>query len=76
MPKSLTVGQLLQQLQPFDPDLPVYLAINPDWPFTHHTGRVIEERHASGTGAVYLAENGQAGVLSPNIRRQLDWAQL
>ncbi|MGP3775446.1 hypothetical protein ACTWJ8_31965 [Streptomyces sp. SDT5-1] len=75
VPKSLTVGQLLHQLRTLDPDLPIYLAINPDWPYAHRTGYVIEDRHPSGTGAVYIAEDGQAGVLCPGVRGQLDWSQ-
>jgi hypothetical protein len=71
---QLTVDQLIHQLQTLDPALPVYLAINPDWPYSHRIGRIIE---ISGTnGAVYIAENGQAGVLPPDVRTQLEWADL
>lgn len=73
MPYEITVGQLVHQLQTFDPGLPVYLAINPDWP-AHHIGRTVEITGA--TGAVYIAENGQEGVLPPAVRNQLDWADV
>ncbi|MFJ9085458.1 hypothetical protein ACOKM5_35750 [Streptomyces sp. BH097] len=74
MPKSLTVGQLIHQLRPLDPDLPVYLAINPDWPFAHRTGRIVRNHHASGAQAVYIAEDGQAAVLPAGVRDELDWS--
>jgi len=69
-----TVRELIHQLQAVDPDLPAYLAVNPDWPQAHRVGRVIE---ISGPdGAVYLAENGQEGILPPDARAQLDWADV
>ncbi|MEU8687706.1 hypothetical protein [Streptomyces sp. NPDC048665] len=72
MPHEISVRQLMHQLQVVDPDLPVYFAINPDWPQAHRVGRLIE---ISGPeGAVYLAENGQEGVLPAEVRTQLDWA--
>ncbi|WP_098897904.1 hypothetical protein [Streptomyces sp. st77] len=74
MPHKITVRQLIHELQAVDPDLPAYLAVNPDWPQAHRIGRVIE---ISGPdGAVYLAENGQEGVLPPEVRAQLDWADV
>lgn len=73
MPNTLTVGQLIRQLQTADPDLPVYLAINPDWPFSHRTGQVVAFPGA-GSGAVYIAENGQEEYLPPAVRHELEWA--
>lgn len=72
MPHTLTVGQLLHQLQTLDPDQPVYLAINPDWPFAHRTGPVVAltDGHDS---AVYIAENGQEGYLPSAARTELSW---
>ncbi|WP_328732843.1 hypothetical protein OHT20_31575 [Streptomyces caniferus] len=74
MSHEITVRQLIHQLQTVDPDLPAYLAINPDWPYTHYISRVVE---VPGTnGAVYLAENGQQGVLPPEVRTELGWAEV
>ncbi|MGW5200789.1 hypothetical protein [Streptomyces spiralis] len=74
MSHETTVRQLIHQLQAVDPDLPAYFAINPDWPQAHRIGRVIA---ISGpAGAVYIAENGQEGVLPPEVRAQLDWADV
>ncbi|MGP3948489.1 hypothetical protein [Streptomyces sp. 7N604] len=74
MSSKITVRQLIRQLQTVDPDLPAYLAINPDWPHVHYVGRVVEVPGANG--AVYLAENGQEGVLPPAVRNQLDWTDV
>lgn len=73
MPQHLTVGQLIRQLQTTDPALPVFLAINPDWPYAHHIGRVVTLTDTD-KGAVYIAEDGQAGVLPPAVRRELAWS--
>ncbi|WP_405523545.1 hypothetical protein OG426_09895 [Streptomyces canus] len=74
MPYEITVGQLVHQLQTFDPDLLVYFAIDPDWPYAHRIGRIVEITGANE--AVYIAENGQEGVLPPAVRNQLDWADV
>lgn len=74
MPHTMTVGQLILQLQTVDADLPAYFAVNPDWPYAHRIGRIVE---ITGTvGAVYIAENGQEDVLPPAVRNQLDWADV
>lgn len=73
MPNHITVGQFMHQLQTMDPDLPLLLAINPDWPHSHHVGRVVEGHGPNGP-ALYVAENGQEGVLPPEVRQDLDWA--
>ncbi|WP_406133212.1 hypothetical protein [Streptomyces zaomyceticus] len=74
MSHDVTVRQLIHQLQAVDPDLPVYFAINPDWPHAHRVGRVIQI--TGPDGAVYLAENGQEGVLPPEVRALLDWGKV
>ncbi|WP_411573553.1 hypothetical protein [Streptomyces fradiae] len=74
MSHEITVRQLIHQLQAVDPDLPAYFAINPDWPQAHRIGRVVEI--SGSNGGVYLAENGQEGVLPPEVRAQLDWADV
>ncbi|WP_030413290.1 hypothetical protein [Streptomyces sp. NRRL S-1448] len=74
MSHKITVGQLIHQLQTVDPDLPAYLAINPDWPYAHYIGSIVEV--LGPNGAVYLAENGQEGVLPPAVRTELSWADM
>lgn len=74
MLSKITVGQLVHQLQTFDPDLPVHFAINPDWPYAHRVGRIVEI--TGPNGAVYIAEDGQEGVLPPAVRTQLDWSDV
>ncbi|MQT05393.1 hypothetical protein FF041_36470 [Streptomyces jumonjinensis] len=70
---QLTVAQLVHQLQTLDPALPVFLAVNPDWPFAHTIGRVVEGTGLDGP-AVYLAEDGQDHYLPPAVAAELDWA--
>ncbi|MDT3395314.1 DUF317 domain-containing protein [Streptomyces sp. B1866] len=72
MPRSLTVGQLIHQLQPLDPDHHVRLAIAPDWPFSHFLGLVLEGPGPSGPTA-YIAEDGQEGYLPPPVADALGW---
>lgn len=72
MPCTLTVGQLIHQLQTLSPDLPVYLAINPDWPFAHTVNRLVEGTSPAGP-AVYIAENGQHDYLPTAVQDQLTW---
>jgi hypothetical protein len=73
LPHTLTVGQLIHQLQTLDPALPVYLAINPDWPFAHRVGEVVATSTGS-TSAAYIAESGQENYLPPPVCTQLTWA--
>ncbi|POX43053.1 hypothetical protein C3486_02190 [Streptomyces sp. Ru73] len=73
MSNALTVGQLIRQLQAADPQLPVYLAVNPDWPYAHHIARIVALTEME-KGAVYIIEDGQAGVLPPVVRAELAWS--
>lgn len=69
---TLTVGQLIHQLQTLDHDQPVFLAINPDWPFAHRLNQVITVTDGPSS-SVYIAENGQEGYLPTAVRTELDW---
>ncbi|MER5494244.1 hypothetical protein [Streptomyces sp. NPDC002490] len=68
----MTVAQLIHQLQTLDPALPVFLAVNPDWPFAHTIGQVVQGTGVDGPAA-YLAENGQDHYLPPSISTELNW---
>ncbi|MFE6872652.1 hypothetical protein ACFVFS_39690 [Kitasatospora sp. NPDC057692] len=70
MPRYLTVGHLLTQLQNLDPNLRLRLAVNPDWPFTHLLGANVIVHD----GMAYLAEDGQDGYLPTAVREELAWA--
>ncbi|MEU9397357.1 hypothetical protein AB0D86_46160 [Streptomyces sp. NPDC048324] len=69
MPHYLTVGHLLHQLQNLDPDLPVRLAVNPDWPFTHYLGTDVVVRD----GVAFIADDGQEDYLPRAVRDALAW---
>ncbi|MFB8141279.1 hypothetical protein [Streptomyces parvus] len=70
MPHYLTVGHLLHLLQDLDPSLPIRLAINPDFPFTHYVGAEIAVRD----GKAFIADDGQEGYLPPSVSAALAWA--
>ncbi|WP_399101277.1 hypothetical protein [Streptomyces sp. 11x1] len=70
LPQHLTVGHLLRQLQNLDPDLPIRLAVNPDWPFAHYLGTDV----VVGDGMAFIAEDGQEGYLPASVRNALAWA--
>ncbi|MFE7334760.1 hypothetical protein [Streptomyces griseus] len=67
LPHYQTVGHLLQDL---DPSLPIRLAINPDFPFTHYVGAEIVVRD----GKAFIADDGQEGYLHPSASDALAWA--
>ncbi|MFF3257825.1 hypothetical protein ACFYWO_01460 [Streptomyces sp. NPDC002932] len=69
MPRFLTVGHLLRQLQELDPNLPIRLAINPDFPFTHYPGAEVVVQD----GIAYIADDGQEGYLPPAVGTALNW---
>ncbi|MGC4998497.1 hypothetical protein [Streptomyces sp. DT195] len=69
MPKHLTVGHLLRQLQDLDPDLPVRLAVNPDWPFAHYVWADVVVQN----GTAFIADDGQEDYLPAGVRNALAW---
>ncbi|MFH9734388.1 hypothetical protein [Streptomyces sp. NPDC017260] len=70
MPQYLTVGHLLHQLQELDPDLPVRLAINPDFPFAHYVAAKVVVRD----GKAFIVDDGQEDYLPVGARDALAWA--
>jgi len=70
MPHYLTVGHLLSQLQGLDPNLPIRLAINPDFPFTHYVGAEVVVRD----GKAFIADDGQEGYLPAEVSDAFAWA--
>ncbi|WP_369392795.1 hypothetical protein AB5J72_38370 [Streptomyces sp. CG1] len=70
MPHYLTVGHLLRQLQDLDPNLPIRLAINPDFPFAHYLGAEVIVRD----GKAFIADDGQEDYLPAAVSNALAWA--
>ncbi|MER5613927.1 hypothetical protein [Streptomyces sp. NPDC002215] len=70
MPQYLTVGHLLRQLQELDPNLPIRLAVNPDFPFAHYVGAEVVVRD----GTAFIADDGQEGYLPAAVGDALTWA--
>ncbi|MFJ7946849.1 hypothetical protein ACIQ6K_24820 [Streptomyces sp. NPDC096354] len=69
MPRHLTVGHVLRQLQELDPNLPIRLAVNPDFPFAHHVGAEVIVRD----GRAFIADDGQEGYLPAAVGEALNW---
>ncbi|WP_329612544.1 hypothetical protein OG244_03930 [Streptomyces brevispora] len=69
MPRSLSVGHLLRQLQELDPNLPIRLAISPDFPFTHYLGTEIVVQD----GTAYIVDDGQEDYLPAALSTALNW---
>lgn len=69
MPASQTVGHLLHQLNGLDPELPIRLAINPDFPFAHYLGAEVVVRD----GTAFIADDGQEGYLPTAASNALGW---
>ncbi|MGW2657389.1 hypothetical protein ACWC1D_27480 [Streptomyces sp. NPDC001478] len=70
MPRQLTVGRLLRQLQGLDADLPIRLAVNPDFPFAHYVGSEVVVRN----GHAFITDDGQDSYLPPDVSRVLGWS--
>ncbi len=69
MPAWQTVGHLLHQLNDLDPELPIRLAVNPDFPFTHYLGAKIVVRD----GRAFIADDGQEDYLPAAVSNALGW---
>ncbi|MFD6345018.1 hypothetical protein ACFWF9_09865 [Streptomyces roseolus] len=69
MPQSMTVGHLLHQLQDLDPTLPIRLAVNPDWPFTHYLAADVVVRDSKA----FIVDDGQEDYLPSTVCAALSW---
>ncbi|MFB7463120.1 hypothetical protein ACFCZ1_06355 [Streptomyces sp. NPDC056224] len=70
MPQYMTVGHLLRQLQDLDPTLPIRLAVNPDFPFTHYVGTEVVVQD----GKAFIPDDGQEGYLPTSACDALTWS--
>jgi hypothetical protein len=84
----MTVKQLIRQLEDFNPDSEVRLAIQPSWPFEHSIGNVVsvgltdedadEDEEVpdyanTGEEIVYIGEGYQVGYLPGQASHELGW---
>lgn len=72
MPRSMTVADLIEQLEGMDPDAEVVLAQQPSWPFEYTISGVEEMSEADGN-KVYIGEGRQVGYLDGEAARALGW---
>lgn len=56
-----------------DPETTVHLAIQPNYPFAHYIGDVVEAEEEDGKKVVYIGEAGQQGYLSSEACGALGW---
>ncbi|WP_405988393.1 hypothetical protein [Streptomyces sp. NBC_00986] len=61
---------MLRQLQGLDPNLPIRLAINPDFPFAHYVGAEVVVRD----GKAFITDDGQEDYLPLAVSDALAWA--
>jgi len=84
----MTVKQLIRQLEDFNPDSEVRLAIQPSWPFEHSIGNVVSvsltdedadddeevpDYANTGEEIVYIGEGYQVGYLPGQASSELGW---
>lgn len=65
---EFTVGSLIAELQRFDPELEVRLAIQPRMPQEHTVGVVAE-----ADGIVWIGEAERQGYAADEVAEQLGW---
>ncbi|MFG2996613.1 hypothetical protein [Streptomyces sp. NPDC048340] len=71
--RAVTVGEIIDRLSSCDRDAPFYLAINPEFPYAHFAGEIVEARDSQGGQVVFLGEAGQSEFLPPVIAQALTW---
>jgi len=65
---TMTVQDLIMELEQFDPDMEVRIASQPSWPFEY----TIEET-AESDGVIYIAEGRQIGYLPGKAAEAVGW---
>jgi hypothetical protein len=68
MKLSELIETLTEMADGLGDDAEVALAIQPNWPFEHYIGEVVEV-----DGTVYISEAGQSGYLAGEVSRELGW---
>jgi len=81
----MTVGELIGELEQFDEDAEVRLAMQPSWPFEYSIGQVVSGADAHDDpddepdiervmdGFVYIAEERQVRYLPGAVKNLLGW---
>jgi hypothetical protein len=73
-----TVGELIAELEQYDPDLPVRVAVQPGHPMENAVGSVavvdVDESHGAGDvhPVVYIGTGDQLGYLPGAVSDALD----
>ena len=75
---EMTVGELVDLLEEFDPEAPIRIAWQPYWPFESRFDRdsgplTLIEVGPDGEEMVYLVQGDQIGYLPDAVREELGW---
>lgn len=75
----MTVAELIDLLDGYEPDTEVRLAFQPKWPFEYTIGEVVSMYHISedwipATQVVYIGEGEQIDYLSGEVANALGWS--
>jgi hypothetical protein len=72
---TLTVVQLMEELEGCNPDAEVRLAQQPAWPFASaiDPGNAAVQVELDDTTAVDIGQGEQLGYLPETVRQQLGW---
>lgn len=68
---QLTVEDLIAKLEGMDPEAPVRLAMQPNYPFEYTIGEVVQAED----GSVWIGEGTQDGYLRSAARDALEWGR-
>lgn len=66
----MTVRELIEELEGFEEDMEVSLAIQPNYPFEHSVGDIVD-----AGGKVYIGEDRQLDYLSGEATEALGWGR-
>jgi hypothetical protein len=70
---DITVGEFIDRLSAYNRDAVLRLAINPDFPFAHFVGDLVEGQDDQSRPAVFLGEAGQQSHLPLVVAQSLGW---
>ena len=79
----MTVSEMIEMLEQMDGNAEVRLAFQPQWPFEHEVGEIVEVEYgddddevdddADRPNIVYIGEGGQLDYLPGNASSALGW---
>ncbi|WP_435245090.1 hypothetical protein [Streptomyces tendae] len=68
---GMTVADLIEQLEAMDPNAPVRLATQPQYPFEYTISKVVEAED----GTCWIGQGEQVGYLGEDATDALEWGR-